>query len=710
MNFSRRPGARFNRGRIATAATGSTAVSPPPVAGYAVWFDPDNPNVIAYNPNYRYPGHTEPGALGSTWSQATYNSRMKRDTVTCNSGALSRQMAWSNGAAARSLTYDGAKSTTRFMHDGTGGVTFYLVVTPRATDASSEFLFDSTTLTGVGFRLRTTAGTTQVRLTIGNGAATALDVSSTAGEFTTWLPHLITVTLHTYGGIGTLGATIRIDNGTPVTANWSAAPGAGDAAGTLTLGGTFSAHIGGVAIYNSLLTMGGANDLAVKSYFQTRFIGTPDPWQPPVWGQVIEEGDSIARGLGGTPTIEQLTLSRPFDYTNVATSGHTLIGDIDTAGNKTALNALYDSARPFNIILIDCGTNDVAASSTAVAIKAAMVDLVSALKGAHAWDCVHVCNIRNRSGFTAPMEAEAVAYNASLASDKAGADELTDARTLASTDTLQPTWWFDSIHPNTLGYAQLVSDFTTKLNAHVPAVVVPATYDYINNDGTTVGWIDMLDATSYTQAAGVLTSLKEKISNTAMTLAGSPAYEATGLYGHPAIHADGTNDSALTTAAALVAVFQGNANAYSIHALVRFDAADASGTILSAAINGASSLTMGQSSFSSGRYDTRLNGASTNGTTSTSFDLVVFTKVVNGTSTNFYVTTYFAATALDASSPLTIDPTAGFAPTRVGIMANVDAAFDTFLDGYVGEIVVKSTNNDLAAVTRIANAMLRRWS
>ncbi len=685
----------------------------PPVAGYALWFDPDAPDLIAYNPNFRYPGHTDPGSLGGAWAQTTYLSCMKRDnTFTCDGGALVRNLAWSNGAASRSLTYGGAKSTTRFLHNGAGGVTMQFVITPRTTDASSEYLFSSTTLTGVGFRLRTTAGAQVIRFTIGNGAATALDISSTAGEFSTWLPHLVSITLHTYGGIGTLGATLRIDDGAPVTANWAAAPGVGDAAGTLTLGGTFSAHLGGLVIYNSLLTMGGADDLALKTYLQERFIGTPDPWQPPVWGQIIEEGDSIARGLGGTPTIEQLTLSRPFDYTNVATNGHTLIGDIATAGNLTALNALYGSARPFNMILVDAGTNDASAEDPAADIKTAMEFVTTELNAAHPWDCIHICNIRVRGGFTAPMEAIRVAYNALIASDKAGADELTDASTLASSEAITPAWWFDSAHPNTLGYSQLIADFVSKLESHVPAVVVPAVYDYINNDGTTVGWFDMLDPTAFTQVANVITVFKEKIANVACTLAGSPAYEATGLYGHPTVHCDATDDIAHTTAAALVAAGQSNTSNYSLHFLLRCDIADLTGVFGGWALIASSTnkQTYGQSSFGSGRYDTRLNGVSTNGTTGASADMVVASFVMAGTALTMYVTTQFAATAVDASSPQTVDPGAGHAPSRFGLWATADAAFDTFFDGRFGELVVKSTNNDAAAVARIANAMLRRWS
>jgi hypothetical protein len=94
------------------------------------------------------------------------------------------------------------------------------------------------------------------------------------------------------------------------------------------------------------------------------------------------------------------------------------------------------------------------------------------------------------------------------------------------------------------------------------------------DEGDAVLWVDMQDAASFTEVGGLITSINNKITSTAIPAVGIGApYEATGLNGHPCMHPTGTTHGLSSTEAAVVALGV-NAPAYTMAWYGSYDTAD----------------------------------------------------------------------------------------------------------------------------------------
>jgi hypothetical protein len=107
------------------------------------------------------------------------------------------------------------------------------------------------------------------------------------------------------------------------------------------------------------------------------------------------------------------------------------------------------------------------------------------------------------------------------------------------------------------------------------AVTNNSTHIYDPRDeGDAVLWVDMQDAASFTEAAGFVTSINNKITSTAIAAVSTGApYEATGLNGHPCMHPTVATHGLSSTEAAVVALGV-DAPAYTMAWYGSYDLAD----------------------------------------------------------------------------------------------------------------------------------------
>lgn len=128
--------------------------------------------------------------------------------------------------------------------------------------------------------------------------------------------------------------------------------------------------------------------------------------------------------------------------------------------------------------------------------------------------------------------------------------------------------------------ANKIRDVATNNAANLSsqAVTNGSTHAYDPRDeGGAVLWIDLNDASNYTLTASFITSIKNKITNTAIaaTTLGGP-FEATGLNSKPCMHPTLSTHGLSSTEAAVVAVGV-NAHAYTLAWYGAYDAADPPG-------------------------------------------------------------------------------------------------------------------------------------
>ena len=127
-------------------------------------------------------------------------------------------------------------------------------------------------------------------------------------------------------------------------------------------------------------------------------------------------------------------------------------------------------------------------------------------------------------------------------------------------------------------------------------------------EGNMVAWFDMQDPAAYSVSGGVIDYFVNKVSSVQWTASGTAraAYEATGLNGLPCAHPDGTDDTYISTEAAVVNALQATtANPYTILFVFHADVADAQRSVLGAGNSGFSSNNtriFGQNTDLSGRW------------------------------------------------------------------------------------------------------------
>lgn len=251
--FSRRPGFRFNRGRV--SAQGGAFI-PSQLSGLQLWVRSDAESDVSYetgtSPDIRrVDSITNRGALGGTLAQGTSANKP------VNASFPEGRAAFFDGSNDR-LVSSLAATNFKFLHDGTGATVFTVYRTPDISSAAQALVATETVLAsdiGVVLRTRTDGG---MRLSISDG--TSLDNFNTAaGVAQSNATH---VTCLRHSATETDVIDIRLD-GTQVanaTSYPTITPSSADPSNTLVVGSRsdngdpFSGYLPEVIIYDRYLT------------------------------------------------------------------------------------------------------------------------------------------------------------------------------------------------------------------------------------------------------------------------------------------------------------------------------------------------------------------------------------------------------------------------------------------------------------------------
>ncbi len=229
------------------------------------------------------------------------------------------------------------------------------------------------------------------------------------------------------------------------------------------------------------------------------------------------------------------------------------------------------------------------------------------------------------------------------------------------------------------------------------------------DEGGLVFWGDMNDPTTYTEAAGVITARANKVTAVAVTPAGSPAYQATGLNSKPTADYNGTTQYFLGTEAAVLAAGT-NSNAKSIFIVGAFDV-----------------VSRLDAHFGWGNSANAANGSSWFGKTTTSSGRIIATftndsgtlVALVGTSapnTSAHVYSFVhAGTTLEGRIDNVVDiASAAFnpatlTPNRWGINLRPASGLDRIGDGRKSEELIYNVALSSAAQTRVYNYLKAKW-
>jgi uncharacterized repeat protein (TIGR02059 family) len=241
-------------------------------------------------------------------------------------------------------------------------------------------------------------------------------------------------------------------------------------------------------------------------------------------------------------------------------------------------------------------------------------------------------------------------------------------------------------------------------NFSTQAVTNSSTHDFVPSDVTgLVGWFSLFDAADFTESAGTLLTLKEKVSGTNNTLGTLPAYSATALGGtKPGIDLNGTTHWIGGTHAAIVAALK-DSNACTVMTAWQPDNADRLEAVFglgAAAVATNRTKVWGKHNIGSGAYTviyvndaaTAANALSTQ-VPSTGAQIGEF---YNSTSQAWFQKNGAAA---DYGPAAYVPGTT--TPDRWGIGCRPDSVPDTFFDGKISEILIFDSNLSSAIRSRI---------
>jgi hypothetical protein len=224
-----------------------------------------------------------------------------------------------------------------------------------------------------------------------------------------------------------------------------------------------------------------------------------------------------------------------------------------------------------------------------------------------------------------------------------------------------------------------------------------------------VWWGDMNDASTYTQAGGIVTARSNKVTAVAITPTGSPAYLATGLNSKPTVDYNGTSQYFLGTEAAVVALGV-DAAAKSYLAVAALNTVDRVDTIMAWGNSGVATnrtVTFGQTNATTGSVSMVLrNDAGTvvsiNGTIQTDTAAHVFAFVCPGTT---------AATWIDnvADIPSTAFNPGTLTPNRFALCCRPDSVPDSFPDGQQSEDLLYNRAITATERTYLCNYLKAKW-
>lgn len=242
-----------------------------------------------------------------------------------------------------------------------------------------------------------------------------------------------------------------------------------------------------------------------------------------------------------------------------------------------------------------------------------------------------------------------------------------------------------------------------------PAVTPPPAFAPTDLPGCVL-WMDMQDASSYTQA-GTVTSITNKASSVAWTEATNPpAYDAIGLNGHPCMDFAGAQ-RIISTEAAVFAAVQ-NAHAYTLFFFAAVDIVDRNEAVFGVGDSGEISnrvRTWGQSTSSTGRWlSSCVNDAGTSvlvvGTGQSDTTAHVFCWHSPGATVSLNLDNGAANPNGSAQDPGTLTP------NRSGLGCQPRSTPNNLFDGQVGEYILYDSELSAADITTVYNYLSAKWA
>jgi hypothetical protein len=252
-----------------------------------------------------------------------------------------------------------------------------------------------------------------------------------------------------------------------------------------------------------------------------------------------------------------------------------------------------------------------------------------------------------------------------------------------------------------------LANFTTQ------AVTNNSTHEYDPRDeGGAVLWVDMSDASSFTEAAGVITALTNKVSGGALTPVNSPAYQASGLNSLPCIDLNGTSQYFLGTEAAVVAAGQDNTprTYICVNAIDTVDRIEAMFAWGNSGVGTSQTWVFGQSTQLTGRTNTipRDNAAefvNAVGTIAIDTTAHVYAFVVAGATAGTWIDG-----VADMADSTSVSTGGSITTNRYAIGGRPDSGPDNFFDGQKSEEWIFNKALSTAARQRVEAYLQAKWS
>lgn len=236
------------------------------------------------------------------------------------------------------------------------------------------------------------------------------------------------------------------------------------------------------------------------------------------------------------------------------------------------------------------------------------------------------------------------------------------------------------------------------------------------DEGSAVAWFDPQDASSLTIVGATVTAIKNKISNVSWAAASSVPYEATGLNGKACLHPTSISHYFLSTESAVVNALDcpTTAKPYTIVYVEKPASATVGGVVVGAGNSGVASastrtwgrrLTISQYEYQQTAPATATNVRST-GAVSTALSICAWHSPGVGQKMKLN-------NGADDPGNTTVTPayTPGTGINRVALFCRPDSIPDSSIgDSQVGDIWIFNTELDAAALTRVYNYLLAKWS
>jgi len=174
----------------------------------------------------------------------------------------------------------------------------------------------------------------------------------------------------------------------------------------------------------------------------------------------VQAGDSIGTGSwsNGYAAIDHLGLGAGVILHNVSVSGRTMLTGF---GQRASELFVFCATGITCVLLIEQGTNDLSAGTTAAALyNERAAPFVAAAKAAGFYVVLNSVLPRDDAGWSADKERERQAYNALVCANAAGADAVNDIASdaqIGDTAIPGPLFYADRLHLNARGQQRLAA-------------------------------------------------------------------------------------------------------------------------------------------------------------------------------------------------------------------------------------------------------------